>query len=72
MERENMATGKVKWFNPRKGYGFVAPDDGGKDAFIHVSALEKAGITELNEGDAVTFELATEKGRESAVNIKKA
>ena len=62
-----MATGKVKWYNPRKGYGFVAPDDGGKDAFIHVSALEKAGITELNEGDAVTFELATEKGRESAL-----
>ena len=67
-----MATGKVKWFNPRKGYGFIAPDDGGKDAFVHISALEKAGITDLNEGDAVTFELATEKGRQSAVNLKKA
>ena len=67
-----MATGKVKWFNPRKGYGFIAPDDGGKDAFVHISALEKAGITDLNEGDAVKFELATEKGRQSAVNLKKA
>lgn len=65
-----MATGKVKWFNPAKGFGFIAPDQGGSDAFVHISELEKAGIRMLNEGQAVSYELATNKGKVSAVSIK--
>lgn len=52
-----MATGTVKWFNPTKGFGFIQPDDGGKDAFVHISAVEKAGLSTLNEGQKVQFEL---------------
>jgi CspA family cold shock protein len=52
-----MATGTVKWFNPTKGFGFIQPDDGGKDAFVHISAVEKAGLSTLNEGQKVEFEL---------------
>ena len=66
-----MATGTVKWFNTTKGFGFIAPEGGGNDVFVHISALEAAGINHLAEGDAVSFELATEKGRDKAVNIKK-
>ena len=52
-----MPTGKVKWFNPTKGYGFIEPGDGGRDAFVHISAVERAGLTTLNEGQEVEFEL---------------
>lgn len=64
-----MATGTVKWFNPTKGYGFIAPDDGGNDVFVHISAVEKAGLPGLNEGQKLSFEVATNKGRESAADL---
>ena len=67
-----MATGTVKWFNPTKGYGFIQPDNGGKDVFVHISAVEAAGWNTLNEGQKLSFEVATNKGRESAVNLKAA
>ena len=60
-----MPKGKVKWFNPRKGYGFITPDEGEKDIFVHISALEKSSIDKLNEGDVISFEIATEKGKTS-------
>jgi len=65
-----MATGTVKWFNTIKGYGFVQPEDGSKDVFVHISAVQKAGLRTLAEGQRVEFELATEKGKTSAVNLK--
>ena len=65
-----MPSGKVKWFNGQKGFGFIQPDDGGKDVFVHVSALERAGIGALNEGQAVSYELAQERGKTSAANLK--
>lgn len=65
-----MTTGTVKWFNPTKGFGFIQPDQGGADAFVHISALERAGLTTLNEGARVSYELATEKGKTSAVNLQ--
>jgi CspA family cold shock protein len=65
-----MATGTVKWFNTTKGYGFIQPDGGGKDVFVHVSAVERAGLRSLQEGQKVTFEIATERGRSSAVNLQ--
>lgn len=65
-----MANGTVKWFNPMKGFGFIQPANGGADAFVHISALERAGLTTLNEGARVSYDLATEKGKTSAVNIK--
>lgn len=66
-----MSNGKIKWFNPAKGYGFIENDAGGKDVFLHVSALEEAGIDTLAEGDAVSFEIAENRGKENAINIKK-
>jgi CspA family cold shock protein len=66
-----MAKGTVKWFNTTKGFGFIAPEGGAKDVFVHISALEKAGIRSLKDGQAVTFDLeADRKGRESASNLK--
>ncbi|NBO18948.1 MAG: cold-shock protein [Proteobacteria bacterium] len=65
-----MATGTVKWFNPAKGFGFIQPDNGGADAFVHISALERAGLSTLEEGARVSYDLATEKGKTSAVNLK--
>ena len=63
-----MATGKVKWFNSDKGYGFIAPDDGSKDVFVHISAVERAGLRSLNENQAVSFEVTTDRksGKQSA------
>jgi len=66
-----MTQGKIKWFDPKKGYGFIVPDDGSKDTFLHVSALQKAGIDTLDEGEAVTYNLAEERGKQSAVDIQK-
>ena len=66
-------TGTVKWFNEKKGFGFIAPDDGGKDAFVHISAVERAGLGTLREGQKVSFDLeAGRDGKESAVNLKEA
>ena len=65
-----MPNGKVKWFNPQKGYGFIEPEDGGKDVFVHISALEAAGIGNLNEGDSVSYEVVSEKGKEKASDLK--
>ena len=65
-----MPQGKVKWFNATKGFGFIQPDAGGKDCFVHISALEKAGINNLNEGQKVSYEIVTERGRSSAGNLK--
>lgn len=65
-----MANGTVKWFNQAKGYGFIAPESGGKDVFIHISALETAGIYDLKDGQKVSFDVANDKGKNSAVNLK--
>jgi len=65
-----MKTGSVKWFNPTKGYGFIAPDDGSKDIFVHISALETSGIKSLSENQKVTYDEARNKDRISAGNIK--
>jgi len=59
----NVARGTVKWFNAQKGYGFIQPSDGGKDVFVHISAVERAGLTTLNEGQQVTYELVTDQRR---------
>ena len=66
-----MPTGKIKWFNPAKGYGFIENDDGGKDVFLHITALEAAGIDTLQEGQAISFEIGENKGKENAIDIKK-
>lgn len=65
-----MATGKVKWYNSQKGYGFIAPDDGGKDVFLHATALESAGIRNLNDGQAVSYETQMDRGKTSAAQLR--
>ena len=65
-----MATGTVKWFNPTNGYGFIQPTSGGKDVFVHISAVERAGLSTLNEGQQIEYELVSNRGKESAENIK--
>ena len=63
--------GQVKWFNEQKGYGFIQPDEGGKDVFVHASALERAGLRSLKEGDRVSFDIENNRGRDVAGNLKK-
>jgi CspA family cold shock protein len=67
-----MATGTVKWFNATKGFGFIQPDDGGQDVFVHISAVERAGLRGLNEGQKVSYEVVTDqkRGKASAENLK--
>jgi len=65
-----MAIGTVKWFNMEKGFGFITPDDGSKDVFVHVSAVERAGLKSLAEGQKVSFDIAVERGKNAAANIK--
>ena len=70
LEELFMPTGTVKWFNPTKGYGFIEPEDGSKDAFVHISAVEQAGLSTLNEGQKVEFELVPgQNGKASAENL---
>ncbi len=63
-------TGTVKWFNTTKGYGFIQPEDGGKDVFVHITALEKAGLKTLEDGQKVSFELEESRGKTSATNLQ--
>jgi CspA family cold shock protein len=65
-----MAVGTVKWFNPEKGYGFITPQDGGADVFVHMTAVESVGLRSLNEGDKLEYEIAMNKGKKSAANLK--
>ncbi len=65
-----MATGTVKWFNTQKGFGFIQPDDGGKDVFVHISAVQRAGMVSLNEGQKVSFEVTTERGKTAATDLR--
>ena len=66
-----MPNGKIKWFNPSKGYGFIEQEGGGKDVFVHINALEASGIDTLTEGEAISFEIGENRGKETAINIKK-
>jgi len=65
-----MPTGSVKWFNLNKGYGFIVPDDGGKDVFVHITAVHAAGLTGLNDGQKVSYEVAMERGKMAAADLK--
>jgi len=65
-----MSTGTVKWFNATKGYGFIQPQGGGKDVFVHISAVERAGLSSLNDGQVVEYEEVSNKGKTSAENLK--
>ena len=65
-----MPRGTVKWFNPTKGYGFIQPEGGGKDVFVHILAVEKAGFTSLAEGAKVTYDIVPNRGKESAENLR--
>ena len=66
----DVATGTVKWFNAAKGYGFIQPDGGGKDVFVHISAVEKAGLSSLHEGAKGSYDIISDRGKESAGNLK--
>ncbi|HTU54583.1 MAG TPA: cold-shock protein [Acetobacteraceae bacterium] len=65
-----MAVGTVKWFNATKGYGFIVPQDGGKDVFVHITAVQSAGLKGLNEGQRVSYEISMERGKASATNLR--
>jgi len=65
-----MANGTVKWFNSQKGFGFIQPSDGDKDVFVHISAVERAGLSTLNEGQKVSYEVVNERGKSAAANLK--
>ena len=67
-----MATGTVKWFNPTKGFGFIVPDEGGSDVFVHISAVEEAGLKTLEEGQKLEYELIENRGKQAAGNLKEA
>ncbi|GAB0119241.1 cold-shock protein [Acidisoma sp. 7E03] len=66
-----MATGTVKWFNMEKGYGFITPQEGGKDVFLHITAVQAAGLKSVTEGDRISYEIITERGKQAASNIQK-
>lgn len=74
MENDTMTIGTVKWFNAQKGFGFIQPDDGGKDVFVHISAVERSGIGNLHEGQKISFDVETDprRGKVSATNLKSA
>ena len=65
-----MATGTVKWFNAQKGFGFIQPQDGSKDVFVHITAVQAAGLSGLDEGQKVSFEVVRERGKEAAANLR--
>ena len=65
-----MAAGTVKWFNPDKGFGFIQPQDGGKDVFVHITALQAGGISNLSDGQKVTYDVVAERGKQAAANLK--
>jgi cold shock protein len=65
-----MATGTVKWFNAAKGFGFIQPQDGGRDVFVHISAVQAAGLSGLNDGQKVSYDVVTERGKQAASNLK--
>ena len=67
-----MPAGTVKWFNPDKGFGFIQPEDGGKDVFVHITAVQAAGLQSLNENQRVTYEVVTERGKQAAANLRPA
>ena len=65
-----MPTGTVKWFNPDKGFGFIQPEDGGRDVFVHITAVQAAGLQSLNENQKVSYEVVAERGKEAAANLR--
>ena len=67
-----MATGTVKWFNAQKGFGFIQPDGNDRDVFVHISAVERSGLGSLTEGQRVSFDIVTERGKQAAANLKSA
>jgi CspA family cold shock protein len=65
-----MPVGTVKWFNPTKGYGFIVPQDGGKDVFVHITAVQAAGLKSLNDGQKISYEITKERGKDTATKLK--
>lgn len=72
LKEANMANGTVKWFNAQKGFGFIEPSDGSKDVFLHISAVERAGLSSVSEGQKVTYDVVNERGKDAAANLKAA